>query len=103
MALCGDSMLSFEALDEEASLEVKELCFGLGFKELSAGLPSRGQPDVLLHDLKCFVDSLLDGTSPLRPSDMAWAFLEEFGAGEGLWARSLKKCLRFPRDAARQD
>jgi hypothetical protein len=92
----------FETLNGTAYNEVKQLCFSLGYKDLSAGLPSRGEPNILLNDLRGFVNSHLDDTSSLRPSSMAWIFLEEFRAGEELWAKRFKKLLRFPRDAERQ-
>jgi len=92
----------FETLNGTAYNEVKQLCFSLGFKDLSAGLPSRGEPNVLLEGLRGFVNSHLDDTSSLRPSSMAWVFLEEFRAGEDLWVKRFKKLLRFPRDAKRQ-
>lgn len=81
---------------------VEQLCFSLGYKELSAGLPSRGEPNVLLNDLRGFVNSQLDDTSSPCPSSMASVFLGEFGAGEDLWAKPFKKLLSFPRDANRQ-
>lgn len=92
----------FEAFDGTAYHEVKQLCFSLGFKELSAGLPSRGEPNVLLNDLRGFIHSHLDGTSAPHPSSMAWTFLEDFRAGEELLANRFKKLLRYPRDAERQ-
>lgn len=92
----------FEALDGTAYDEVKQLCFSLGYKELSAGLPSRGESNVLLNDLKGFVNSQLDYTSSPRPSSMACGFLEEFRAGEDLWAKRFKKLLCFPQDTKRQ-
>lgn len=92
----------FEDIDKTAYDEVKQLCVSLGFKELSAGLPSRGEPDVLINDLRGFVNSRLDETFTTLPSSMAWGFLQEFRAGEELWAKHFKKLLRFPQDAKRQ-
>ena len=99
MPLTWTPASEYEDFNEAQCHEVEKLCFKLGFRDESAGLPSRGSPNTLLDDLKAFVVSHLSNAFPLRPRSVAWLYLGQFGAGQKYWAVGLEGLLRFPEDA----